>query len=297
MARSTQQPNPSSSSRPTPGALKVSAYEQVSSLVMALLVLVSLAVVGMFIVWITNRIFTHQEPVPVIMEDLKGGDPTGVAGESLKIDAPIREEIAQETDLVEPEIEQSVELITDVAAQLLVDLDDPKLDEQSEGGKAGGSEGDGTQKGLGEGGGHRGVPRAQRWVILFEKSTPDAYARQLDGFGIELAAISGQSVEYAKGFTTGVKKRVGVGKDEQRMYMSWRSGTLRSYDLQLLARAGVKTGGKITVQFYPPEVENNLAVLETRFANRKADEIRRTTFAIRQQGNKYEFFVVDQDYL
>jgi len=64
--------------------------------------------------------------------------------------------------------------------------------------------------------------------------------------------------------------------------MSWRQGRLQEADRQLLERAGVATEGRIIVQFFPPELENTLAMLEQRFAGRDAAQIRKTIFGLRR---------------
>jgi hypothetical protein len=168
------------------------------------------------------------------------------------------------------------------------------------GGK-GSSKGTGSQVGLGSGGGPgSGFPRAQRWVIQFQEGgNLQSYGAQLQFFGIELGAIgTTNQVEYA--YNLGKAKpdrRVGKGTDEKRLYFSWKDGNLKDADLQLMRLAGINPSGKIAVQFYTPETENQLAYLEESFAKRKGAEIRRTRFGVRAAGKGYNFYVIDQSYL
>jgi hypothetical protein len=283
------------------GALKVPLYEQVASMLIALLVLIGLTVVCLLAIWLSMRIFVTQQAIPVIMDNLGGGREDGVLGESLQIDSPDPEQIARETDLEEPQIEEMVATVLDAVATIQVDLVDPQVSEEVETGGRGSSRGTGTQIGLGAGvGPGGGFPRAQRWVIQFQEGgTLQSYGAQLQFFGIELAAIGNTSqIEYA--YNLGKSKpdrRTGPGTAEKRLYFSWKDGTLKEADKQLLQAAGINTEGKILVQFYSPETENQLAYLEETFANRKAAEIRRTRFGVRAAAKGYAFYVIDQSYL
>src|SRR5690606_36413083 len=174
---------------------------------------------------------------------------------------------------------------------------DPLLNADLESGSRKGS-GAGDSAPLGGGGdGEGGFPRPQRWRIQFDNTTLEAYARQLDAFGIELAATQPGRVVSAQGIL-GVRpqrRTAGEGTQENRLYMSWQGGTLQQFDMQLLQAAGISPRGKLIVQFYPEQVENRLAELERAFANRAANQIRRTTFGIRIAGGRADFYVISQD--
>ncbi len=75
-------------------------------------------------------------------------------------------------------------------------------------------------------------PRIAHWEIRFPSgNTVDTYARQLDALNIELGVIGGSDrIVYASGFTKDKPdRREGRADDEQRFYMTWRSGgTARS---------------------------------------------------------------------
>ena len=130
-----------------------------------------------------------------------------------------------------------------------------------------------------------------------------AYARQLDYFGIELAAAGGgrANVDYAFHLSKRTpNRRTASGSKEKRLYMTWRSGQLQAADRELLARAAVQTAGRVVLQFYPPRVEQVLAKLEMQHATgyhvSHVREIRKTVYGVRSEKNKYEFFVIDQRY-
>lgn len=280
--------------------LKVSTYDRVSSFLVSALILLGVAVGALVVIWFTNKVFVRHAAVPVVMENIGGGVESGVVGESMMIDAPDIAEVAREAELPDPHVPETLAAITDAVGMRSVQFDDPALTEDWDEGGGGRSIGDGRIPGKGVGNGQPGVPRAQRWEITFPKgNTLGAYARQLDFFGIELAAIGvGRRVDYVTDLAQKApKKRAGAGQDEQRLYMSWRQSDLAEADRELLSKAGVPTEGKIIVQFIPPNLENTLAQLELDYRDRAATEIRKTHFALRGTRDNYEFYVTDQTYL
>ncbi len=279
--------------------LHVSLYDRVASWLVALLIFVGVTVFCLFVIWLTNRLSPPLVAVPIQAENL-GGSPEGVLGDSLQLDGPEMEEISREAELEEPQIQQSLALVETVVAAHLAELDDPQLSDDPESGKAGKSEGTGENPALGEGGGSAGgVPRYKRWVILYEAGSLEEYARQLDFFKIELAAVGQGRVEYASGFSQPQPRRRTADRNaqEDRLYMSWTEGSLKKFDLQLLRKAGIDPSGKLVLQFYPPDVEAQLAQLEVAYRGHQPKQIRRTYFKVQRDGSGYRFVVVDQELL
>lgn len=283
------------------GKMNVSLYDRVASLLISLLIFLSITAAFLFVVWFTNRVFARQEAVPVVMQDVGGGSLDGIAGESIEIESPNQDEIAEETDLEdEPELQETLAMVMDTIATREADLADPSLTDEISSSRSGASTGDGRAPGLGSGDGTPGVPRAQRWEIRFaDGATLDEYAKQLDFFKIELGAIGATSTVYYASNLAANKptQRTAPGDQEKRLYMSWQGGSLRSADKALLNRAGIKTDGRLLVQFYPPETESVLLGQELAYKNRNQSEIRKTVFGVRAAGGGYEFYVIDQSYL
>jgi hypothetical protein len=178
----------------------------------------------------------------------------------------------------------------------MTQIDDVALDSAFTSGKGGGG-GDGRGTGRGRGGPKENIPRPQRWVIRFDGGNLKIYAKQLDFFKIELAAIGKDDlVHYA--FNLAKPKpdsRTGSPDEEKRLYMTWRSGPLQEADRTLLTRAGIDLSGRVIMQFYPAEVEQALARLERDYAAGKdVNDIRRTNFDVRQEGNQFQFVVTGQ---
>jgi hypothetical protein len=115
---------------------------------------------------------------------------------------------------------------------------------------------------------------------------------------VQLGVVADEEILYAYNLSQPVPSTsTGRRVDEKRMYMSWRSGKLQEADRELLGRAGLPTAAKIMLQFYPENTEQLLLIAEKNFKGRDAGEIRKTRFGVRQAGNAFEFYVIDQTYL
>ena len=77
------QPNPAHEEIYKPGReLKVSSYDKVSGMLVALLILVGFFVLIMFIIWLTTRTWWSEPPLEVLVEDFSGDEMVqGVADE------------------------------------------------------------------------------------------------------------------------------------------------------------------------------------------------------------------------
>lgn len=274
------------------GTLRVSSYDRVASLLIALLILVGTVVLILFAIWLTSRVFLHQEAVPVELVTVGEGD--GLDAGGMNLDQPTEEEIGLETDLETPAVEQTLATIADAVGNQMALLQDPTLTDQALSGKGGGSQGDGRMVGRGTGSGS-GVPR--NWELRFEEgNTLQSYAKQLDFFKIELGVLApGNQVVYAYNLSKATPDtRTGTADQEKRYYLTWRGGALQEADRDLLTKAGVDSSGRLILKFLPPEVEGALVALEKGYANREPEEIRKTRFGIRSQGSGYAFFVMEQ---
>ncbi|MDG2383592.1 MAG: hypothetical protein P8N76_18110 [Pirellulaceae bacterium] len=267
--------------------LKVSAYDRVSSMLVALLLMVGALVVVLFIIWLTTRVFYLPSAPEVFLVEEEPGtqNPEGTARD---INEPGIEEL---TDLIEPDITETLAAVTDAVSSVAASLDavDGVMATRGKGA------GDNRKRGGGD-----IIPRWQRWEIRFQSTTLDAYAKQLEFFKIELGALGGgrAGVDYAQFDRGGLKKRsvAGDAKDE-RLYFIWRGGRLKQQDITLLQQAGVTTAGRVVCQFYPKDIENQLAVLEKQqMGSRALRDVKRTVFGVRPAGRGFEFYVIEIDY-
>jgi hypothetical protein len=275
--------------------LAVTPYDRAASLLIALLILVGITVACLLVIYFTTRFFARQKAVPVTFAELGGRPENTPLGLGRDLEPPGLDEVS---DVVEPQLQESLSVLSDAVSQKVALLDDRALDAQLLLGHGKGA-GDHRQIGPGGDGVVERVPRAERWEMRFEANNLDAYARQLDHFQIELAVIgAGTEVQYAYHVAKPTPdRRTGSPDAEKRMYMTWRRGPLMQADRDLLARAGIPITSGIILQFYPAEVEQNLAAQEKAHAGqRDVNEIRKTVFGVRQTGNEYEFYVIEQMY-
>jgi hypothetical protein len=277
--------------------LRATPFDNVVSLLVALLMLLGVIVGALLMVWLSNRVLTIPVTLPVVIEDVGGGRPDGVVGDSMELDEPDAEQIGQQTDLQLTQVEDTLSKVSTVISSQLSEIDQLVTQDAPAVASGGGKlQGDGRRVAYGFGDGPPGIPRYKRWEIYYASGgTMEEYARQLDYFKIELAAVGGEEVIYLSNLSAPApSRRTGAGDQEKRLYMSWRQGNLKQADRRLLSKAGVQADGKLIVQFYSPEIEQRLAQLEVAFAGRKPGQIRRTRFAVRKAADGYEYYVLDQ---
>lgn len=224
--------------------LKVSSYDQVSSLLLALIMFVGFFVMLMFLIWLTTVLnFKKEMPIIAIAEEYGDGeDPIGYEDD---FEPPGLEEVEE---ITEPQIEQTLEAVTSTVSSVAASFDPVNS------GASSSSKGSGKgRKGKGGSGKGDSIPRWERWEIHYASDKIDEYAKQLDHFKIELGAAGGgaPTVDYGSNFSTSPRKRSGPPADEKRLYMTWTSGTMKAMDRGLLAKAGVSTNRRVIMQFYP----------------------------------------------
>ena len=278
--------------------MAVSAYDRAASWVIALNILLGCAVLLAFLFWLSRIVtFTSEEQATVVLVENIAGRGDHAAGFERDAEPPGMEELADE---IEPQVEQLLEAVTQTVSTQATALDaiETPMFSSSPGAGLGDSRPPGP---LGEG--DDIIPRGERWEIRYNANNRSAYAQQLDYFRIELGAVGGgeKQVDYALNLQKSAPdRRQGPGDAEKRLYMLWTAGALRQFDQQLLRAAGIKTTGRIVVQFYPKPVEDLLAQLEMAYANdnRKTSvkQIKQTVFGVRRQGAGFEYFVVSQVY-
>jgi hypothetical protein len=296
--------------------LTMTRYEQVSTLLIVLAVGIGLAMLGLTVQYIATRprpVVANVAPLEILEED-PGGSPDGSPDETLKVDSPYEErndaslvdnptdELSQIEAAAGDAMDFSDNVSDQAAGAVAVAAPTPQqflFDAQSSG-RRGSATGTG-RRGLGMGPGKKGFPRDQRWFISFNDRLPvPEYAKQLDFFRIELGAILPDKIVYLSNMSTQPKTRASTsGKDEKRLYMNWQGGTRRLADIELFETAGIDAQNALILHFYPPDIENGLAHLERNYAERKADEIRRTFFIVKrkEKDGGYEFEVTRQTYL
>ncbi|MBI1345778.1 hypothetical protein GC163_05770 [bacterium] len=290
--------------KPPPPVLRVTSYDKAVSGVIAAVLAIGALCVGVTTVWMTNRVAPPAKAVPVELIELPGGFDDGSVDETLRVDSNDPEVTdASPTDEISEELEiaeslDSVTELSDVAAEPVQRQFETSVKNSGKRGKVSGT----GRRALGAGGGQGGIPREQRWFVRFSDEVDlNEYAKQLDFFRIELGTLlPGGELVYLSQISTPkpMIRRIQTGKDEQRLYMTWQGGQRRFADAQLFARSGINTPPNAPLfHFYPPEIENQLAVLERDYRGKPASQIKRTYFSVEPAGNGYRFEVVRQLYI
>jgi hypothetical protein len=267
--------------------LGVSAYERAASLIMSLLILVGFFVAVLLVLVFTQRLVQAPPQVEVeLLEEPSGrGDhPIGTEFDTLEpgaMDFP---------SLAEPSFEKLIDSLDGLLASDTASLNEEAL-------WTGSGQGAGDRRRAGPLGNSNLIPRAQRWEINYSDTTLKSYAAQLDFFSIELGVIGGgvEGIDYVAGFDSSARqvRHVNDPDAEDRLYFTWRSGQLQEFDRQLARDAGVSVTGRKVLQFYPPEVENRLALLEREaLQGRSLESVRKTRFGVRPAGSGYEYYVI-----
>jgi hypothetical protein len=292
-----------------------SLYDRVSSMLMAVVIGALLVVGWLALIYATNQAYASRVTAPLELVEVYGGGggtPDGTAGSTEKIDVAGAEAAAQASnnddvaaDFEEPSVQEAPAAMLDAVAEAGQNLAEVDLGAAM---PTGGPIASGRRAsklgtggpGLGLGPGDGGVPREQRWSIIYNPGqTADEYARQLDALGVELAVISGPNqLTFVSHFSQETPtKRFGTGKGDDRLYFLWQGKGRKAQDVALLGKAGIDVGEGVVLQFYPKGVEETLAQLEARFRGRNPAEIRVTRFQVVPQGASYGFEVVAQDTL
>lgn len=270
----------------------VSRFDKVAGMIVALLIMVGVAVVGMFVIWLTATLVFIPRSVPVKLVENVPGRGDHAEGFERDLLAPGMEEMPE---LAEPQLEAAMEAMTEAVSSVAAAMDSVSTPSDATS-KGEGGMGDSRPPGpLGEG--DNIIPRWERWEIRFESSSEKAYAKQLDSFKIELGAAGGgkKNVDYAKNLTKGKPDTYsGPGDKELRLYMTWRGGNLQKYDQNLLRKAGVNISKRLLMQFYPEEVEDRLAWIEMEHAQKQkktVQEFLKTVFELEPKGGAWVFVV------
>ena len=284
-------------------ALDVSRYDQVSGILVSVLVVMGVATGALFVIWYTSLPVRVPTAVPVkVLEDVGGGGfgDSMSPGMEREFAEPSPEEMPTE-QTTEPSPTESLEAVSAIVSSEAPALDFLEVTSGGQGRGEGTGMGDGRGKGPGGPGTSDGVPAWERWEVRMSAEKLDDYAKQLDFFGVELGVAGGgnPNVNYISKFTSSPPTvRVGSPKDEKRLRFNHSSGKLREADKELAAKAGVNTAGRVVFQFYSPQMYTNLLTLENiRMGTRRIREVRKTIFGVRAIGPRYEFFVISQEYI
>jgi len=294
--RARQSSAPSRWGKPSRSAMRTTWFDSISSLLVALLVLVASTVSVLFLLWV----FRSEEkvkvnPVPPAQWVSAGSKAGAVSG----FVVPLDEEVAGLEDLP---VEKSLDQVAQSAAEVAALSSSPN-----------GQSGDAAERGA-EGrsagpdsGSSSLVPPAQRWQLVFAANDIADYAVKLDHFAIELGVVGGgqSGVDYAYDLSHsgGPKRRhLSASSAEQRIYFRYTdSSPLKQWDRELIRQAGINlAAGRVEMMFIPAELERQLLAIELAYANRNGREtlqsVRRTVFSLERSAGDLVWQVASQRY-
>ena len=280
--------------------LRISHFDVITSLFMALILFLGVFVLMMLIIWLLSG-KPRPKPLAILPENPagRGENPEGFERD---FEPPGAEEVEE---LMEPTLADTIEAVTDAVSSVAASL--TTSDTNAAASTAGTGAGDSRPPGP-EGEGEDIIPRFERWQLNFKAANQRAYAQQLDFYKIELGVFGGgvQGIDYANNLASRPTKRsLATPKDEKRLYFSWKTATpLAGYDRALLQQASVNLGGRNIVRFIPGEaandLENVLANIEKEYCEKAGhvfpNDIAKTVFESKSSGGGYAFEVTDQRY-
>jgi hypothetical protein len=139
--------------------------------------------------------------------------------------------------------------------------------------------------------GERRRRRAERWVILFNRSSADAYLNQLGALGGEVAfPQSGEHCVYFSDLAQGRTSSERNLAQEERIFLIEASPEL----VQETARALEAPPAAYFLTFLPPPLEEQLLKLELSRHSRQEEEIVQTIFDVVPQGSGCAVVVKEQ---
>jgi len=272
--------------------LRISQFDIVTSLFMALILFIGVFVSMLFIIWLTSRWTFPPRAIAAIIEN-PAGRADNAEGLERDFEPPSAEEVEE---LLEPTLEETISAVTDAVSSVAATVASVQATTESQGdSRPPGPEGEGEDI----------IPRFERWQLNFTARNIKGYSTQLDFYKIELGAIGGsiQGVDVANNLSgTPKSRRITNTEDEKRLYFIWTSfSPLMQFDRQLLKKSGISLDGKRQMlKFIPPNLENQLAHTELEYSKSKGHpsvvEIAKTIFESTADGNGYKFEVVNQRY-
>lgn len=274
--------------------LQVNTYDRTATLLIALLVMIGLAVLGLSIVFFANKFATRIDPIQVV--PVEATSATANQGLAEEPDPPGVEEAP---DLAEPQLQDTLDALTTAVTESQALLSEQTIDAAAEAGKGSGL-GDARQAGPGGDGVVERVERWKRWRFRFEPKSAGDFAAWLDQYKIMVGVLGRDNqVHVASGFSDGAPDvESGPTEEYQRLGRTIPTdGPMPGLINQLATQAGIRSRGPYALLFFPFEVEALLYTLEAeQSGGRDVNDIRQTIFTVEQEGDGYNFRVVEQKY-
>lgn len=274
--------------------LSVNAFDRTATLLIALLVMVGVAVLGLSIVFFANKFGSPIHAIEFVPREATSATANqGVA------DQPEPPGIEEAAELAEPQLMDTLDALESLAAMTDAMFADESVDSLDDASKGEGL-GDARQAGPGGDGVVERVPRWERWKIRFEPESSEDFSAWLDFHKIRVGVLGRDNqVHLAYDFT---KASPSVEAADPQDYVAWgrtipADGPMPALTRALALSSGVAKFGRITLLFFPFEVEAELYLLEdAKNPYNDPNRIRETVFTVVRAGAGFEFEVIDQKY-
>lgn len=290
-----------SSMRTTQPRMRTTLFDQVTSLLMSLILLLGCGVAVLLVLWAFTAAAERapHQPHPISRVSFSNHGNTEI---DFEVPTP-----AETQSLNAPTLAETIAMVSQVPVSDLVSHD-TSLAATVQGDPLGTKEsGDGVDGDHIDG--ENAIARFQRWQIIFRASSADDYARQLDDLGIELAVFGGGAagIDCLTNLSLSPspeRYHIESPKHERRLYFSWIesdvSASLIAYEKQWFAAAGITTQNRHLIKFVPADLESQLAQSELEYAREhdisSVDQIAATVFESRPHAGGFQLHVIRQRY-
>lgn len=270
---------------------KVSRYDLVSAMLVALLIIVGFLATILGLIWITSTFNYDAQTgfVPVENVGLDGDEkPEGFEDDAF--DPGVEEFPEVET----PQLAQALEAVSDAVSTVKANL----ADRSGNAAVSGAGAGYGSREG-GPGGGGEGVPEYKRWKITYKAEDIDTYKRQLSFWKIDIGVLKRNSDEvYRVNDPAGPANVIPTNRTNEgtSLYFAHTKQRMMRWDEAIAVAAGVNTEQSNLIQFYSNEARARIREQEAKFLatdGRPIKDVRSTILRLVATENGFDF-VVDQ---
>lgn len=272
---------------------RTSAYDQLSSALVALIILIGFLVSTLFLIWLTT-VFHFDNNVAVAMQPNNPGDDGNDKPEGFE-DDEMDPGVEDFPDIETPALAEALEAVTDAVSSIQANSEHVSGDSAVMGAGGGYGSREGGTPGTGT-----GIPDYKRWKISYEVDDINTYKQQLDHFGIEIGAVASQSEDIwriGNVSTRPVVKQSNRSLESKTLRFSHIKARMKRWDRNIAKAAGAPSDSSISmVQFY---TQNTRAVITTteneylKSINRELADVRKTNIKVEQDGGGFKFTVVD----
>lgn len=272
---------------------RTSAYDRLSSALVALILLIGFLVSTLFLIWLTT-VFHFDNNVAVALQPNNPGDDGNDKPEGFE-DDELDPGVEDFPEIETPALAEALEAVTDAVSSIQANSEHVSGDSAVMGAGGGYGSREGGTPGTGT-----GIPDYKRWKISYEVDDINTYKQQLDFFGIEIGVVASQSEDIwriGNLSTRPVVKTSSRSLEDKTLRFSHIKARMKRWDRNIAKDAGAPSDSSVSmVQFYPEDTRGLITNTEAQYLksiNRKLDDVRRTNIKVEQDGGGFKFTVVD----